>query len=306
MGCHRLAGRFGPARATAVVVTALALFATLLAPQASAQPAAPTAKGALPALLASSPRPRAKLETPAGDFSRQPPLKAASKNTGNSFDLATSKVAKRSERATTYENADGTFTAQISNAPVNWKEADGSWKAIDNTLVRSAASWRNRAGPLTVAVPDVTGTAPLAALSGDGWSLSFTLDGAVPGVKAKVTDDTATYADVARDLDLEERVGAFGVKEVATLKRRPATAAPYRLTFPLVMSGLTAAEASDGSITFADASATVVAVAPPAWAWDSALSPAEGGGVARSMPSSPPPTPTATTTAPANGQGEAM
>ncbi|MGI8686072.1 MAG: PA14 domain-containing protein [Acidimicrobiales bacterium] len=266
----------------AALVTAVALVASLPAAPASSETTTASAKKSLPAPLASSPRPRAKLETPAGDFSKQPPLNdnLAKKDYDKSFDRATSRVTKRAERSTTYENPDGTFTAEITNAPVNWKDASGTWKAIDNTLVAAGGSWKNRSGPVTVSVPDVTGTGPLAALSGDGWSLSFSLDGSKPGVKAKVTDDTATFADVAPDLDLDERVTASGLKEVATLNKRPATAAPYRLRFPLTMSGLTAAEAANGSVTFSDGAGTVVATAPPAWAWDAAENPAEGGGVA--------------------------
>lgn len=261
------------------ILTAVALVASLPAAPASAQAAAAAGKK-LPPPLASSPRPKPKLETPAGDFSKQPPLKAATPGGARSFDPTKSTLKARSERSTTYENADGTFTAVVNSAPVNWKDAAGTWRAIDNSLVADGAFWRNRSGPVGVRVPDVTGAGPLAALSGDGWSLSFAMEGAKSGVKAKVADGTVTYADIAPDLDLEERVGAFGMKELATLKRRPATAAHYRLRFPLTMSGLTAAEAANGSISFSDAAGKVVATAPPAWAWDADDVPAEGGGVA--------------------------
>ncbi|MFP5376047.1 MAG: DNRLRE domain-containing protein, partial [Acidimicrobiia bacterium] len=273
-------------RRTAVcLATAAALVASLVPVLPASAQAAATPQRKLPPPLASPARPKPKLETPAGDFSRQPPLNdnAAKKDDATSFDPATSTVKERGERWTTYENADGTFTAEIRTAPANWKDPSGRWRAIDDTLVADGASWRNRSGPVGVRVPEATGAAPLAALSGDGWSLSFTLDGAKVGVKAKVAGDTATYVDIAPDLDVEERVGAFGIKEVATLKRRPATAAPYRLRYPLTLVGLSAAEAGDGSITFADASGAVVATAPPAWAWDAAESPAEGGGMAVSQ-----------------------
>lgn len=269
-----------PARAVALVAS-VALLAALPVAPASAQQAPRPTKKALPPILASAASPKAKLQTPAGDFSNQPPLnnKAPKKDYARSFDAASSKVVERDERSTTYQNADGTFTAQLQTVAVNWKDASGAWRAIDNTLEAADGAWRNRSGPVSVTVPDVTGAAPLAALSGPGWSLSFSLAGGASGVKAKVNADTATYVDVAQDLDLEERVGASGVKELATLKKRPA-AGDYRLLFPLALSGLTAAEADNGSVAFSDATGHVVAIAPPAWAWDAAQVPAEGDGVA--------------------------
>lgn len=49
-------------------------------------------------------------------------------------------------------NADGTFTAEIHSAPINYRDAAGAWRAIDPTLVPApAGGWQNAAGPDAVA-----------------------------------------------------------------------------------------------------------------------------------------------------------
>ncbi|MDP9442192.1 MAG: hypothetical protein M3P34_08460, partial [Actinomycetota bacterium] len=270
----------GPIQSLVPVLVSILVVATgLEAHVVTAEAAGPgPAKG-----LASNPRPRTEPETPAGDFSKQPPLDPSKdkKDHSKSFDPAKSKVVARGAKHTTYKNTDGTYTAVVRTEAVNWNDPAAGWKEIQPELVRVGEWWKNKSGAVVVELPHTTAPAtPLASLTGKGWSIAFGLEGATSGVTATVAGTKATYTNLAPDLDVEERVMNEGVKELVTLKRRPATGEDLVLRFPLRLAGVTATEEPDGSIAFRSAGREKVAVAPPAGAWDAALDPAEGGGVA--------------------------
>lgn len=160
------------------------------------------------------------LETPPGDFSRQPPLNdnANKKDNAKSFDPATSTVKERRRAMDQLRERRWDLHRREPHRPGQLEGHLGD-----------VAGHRRHPGGLRrlVAQPRRPGERPgaggerrraLAAVSGDGWSLSFTLHGAEAGVKPKMAGDIATYVDLVPERDAEERVGAFGVKDVATLK----------------------------------------------------------------------------------------
>ncbi len=45
----------------------------------------------------------------------------------------------RTETSRTVQNADGSFTAEVSSEPINFRDAAGGWQPIDSSLVGSTA-----------------------------------------------------------------------------------------------------------------------------------------------------------------------
>ncbi|HEX2040007.1 MAG TPA: PA14 domain-containing protein, partial [Acidimicrobiales bacterium] len=202
------------------------------------------------------------------------------KDYSKSFDKATSKLVKREAKADIYENADGTNAAVFYTDEVNWKDAKGDWHKIDPTLVEDGSGgFKNKSGPVRLRVPATTGAEPLAELSGDGWSVGYTLEGAKAGVKAKPNGAVAKYEGVLTEVDVEERALRKGVKETLTLRKVPAGGGDAVFRYPLTLSGLTPVKQDDGSIAFRDKDGKIVAVAPATVAWDADEAPAEGDGV---------------------------
>ena len=46
----------------------------------------------------------------------------------------TEVVGKRTQTSKTFNNSDGTYTTEIYEAPIHFKDSKGNWKDIDNDL----------------------------------------------------------------------------------------------------------------------------------------------------------------------------
>lgn len=176
------------------------------------------------------------------------------------------EVVDRTERTTTYRNPDGSFTTESHAGKINYKDADGTWKALDAKLRTKEGRFENGAGPLRVSFAPKASKADIVEVRGAGWSVGFGLDGAAEG-KAKLDDHGISYPEVLPGIDLDYRMTAEGVKEFVVLKERP-TSAP-RLRFPLKLKGVTMRALEDDSIGFFDGNGAEVAHVPPGLAFDS-------------------------------------
>ncbi|MCZ7525157.1 MAG: PA14 domain-containing protein [Acidimicrobiia bacterium] len=210
-----------------------------------------------------------------GDFGDPPPLdgdvarhnrELAEKRPP--FDPSEAELVGRDEKTDTYRNEDGSFTTLVHAAPVNWQDASGEWQPID---VRLAADDRGdlapRSSPLAVRLAGEASGTDLGTISGEGWSLSFGLEGAA-GKAAQAAKDTARYPEVLEGVDLEYRVGADHLKEVLVLSGPPEPGEDVRFVFPLRLEGLWARTEADGSIVFADAGGEAVLSVPQGVMWE--------------------------------------
>ncbi|MDP9388940.1 MAG: hypothetical protein M3Q48_13760 [Actinomycetota bacterium] len=187
------------------VILTLALLGTELVAldrpaTAAAGPEARTARELPP--LPSTPAPRPTLDVPEGDFTNPPPidgdLERQAKDRTLSFDPARSKLVARSATTDTYDNPDGTSTSVLHAAPANYQDATGAWKPIDTTLEATAnGRYRTRSAPVELSFSEATGPDHLARLAGNGWSLGFSLAGAVPARRAVVEGHKLRYPGVA-------------------------------------------------------------------------------------------------------------
>jgi RHS repeat-associated protein len=263
-------------RVAILVVTVLAglLLAVPASPTRAAAPKNPSDLRS----LKSADQQRAKPEVPTADFSNPPPIDDAAVVPGgrrDSFDQASSKLVRRSNRANIYKNADGTETAVLSTHNVNWQDGKGDWHSIDPNLVADGKRWRNRSARVAVKLADTIGDGPLAEVAGDGWKIAYELAGSRPGAKAVVNKDRAVYKDVLAGVDAEHTVLPEGVKDELVVRSRPATSEDLVLRFPLTLEGVTATANADGSLSYATASGETVAVSPAGVVWDADDAPAE-------------------------------
>ncbi|WP_234425492.1 LamG-like jellyroll fold domain-containing protein [Streptomyces kebangsaanensis] len=198
------------------------------------------------------------------------------------FDSQRSKELKgeRKERQRTFRNTDGTHTTRFYTEPVNFRAKNGSWEAIDTTLVRqddsgartmdvSDPGWETEATESPVSFAGSADADPLVRMGlGDGLSVGYSIEGA-DAVTGGVEGSRITYAGVRDASDVELVAGGSSVKEVVVLHDRTA---PSEWRFPLELEGLTAALDGHGGIVFTDADGAQRAWMPPGWMQDSATS----------------------------------
>jgi RHS repeat-associated protein len=218
----------------------------------------------------------------AGIVSVAPPAQAAPaaahapEDPGTRPDAASAVVAARTlgrqvevTDATTstlrrWANPDGTFTDELSAAPVRTKRADG-WVPVDTRLaVRDGAVVANATvGNVRFSAG---GDKALASVTGEG-GVSVALSWPKPLPAPAVVGDTARYPDVLPGVDLEMKAVAAGYEQSFVLKTRGAAAAALHV--PLTARGVTGA-AKDGAVVYRDAHGTERAWIGSARMWDAA------------------------------------
>jgi RHS repeat-associated protein len=155
-------------------------------------------------------------------------------------------VGRRTRTSRTWETSDGRFYTRVYAAPVNYRDADGAWRAIDDTLTPTTAAgyaFENRAGRYQVRFPDNLGARPVE-LSDGGDSVGFTLRGADGGPVA--SGATARFKDVLPGVSASYTAGPGSVKEDLTLAD---AGAPSSYTYALDLGdGLSARDNDHGGI----------------------------------------------------------
>ncbi|MFF5293698.1 RHS repeat-associated core domain-containing protein [Paractinoplanes globisporus] len=211
---------------------------------------------------------------PPSEKSKYPPVEApslpanvaknvaapATKTRGFRADGSSKEItSRRGAHERTYANADGTETTEFSATPLNYRKADGTWAPIDSTLARDpAGGWRRGADSVGLWLADRADAAELVRVTlPGGGELAYGAAGARP-VTATVKGDTARYAGVWSDVDVELTAQPGGVKETLVLGSARA-AGSY--TFPLRLTGLTAVADGD-QVLLRDAAGATVATIP--------------------------------------------
>ncbi|MFE6050517.1 LamG-like jellyroll fold domain-containing protein [Kitasatospora sp. NPDC056446] len=262
----------------------------------SGRPGAAPAPGELPEDKPAAPAqdviPPQSTQLPATDakLGDKPADKPAGKvDPAKSFDPAASKELpeKRTAQQRTFQNADGTFTTRSYPEPVNFRRADGSWAAIDTTLVPDGTATAGRAAPVRngwtttsseqqVKLGLTADADPLVKLQlADGMSAGYTLQDAAP-VQGTAQGSTVTYPEARPKADLTILAGNSSFKENLVLKD---ATAPTEWVFPLRLEGVTASLDADGSVHFTDAAGTLRGRMPAGWMQDSNFSPNTEEGV---------------------------
>ena len=166
----------------------------------------------------------------------------------------------RTQFASVFAQADGTYKEVVSAAPIHYKDSSGAWQNIDSTLAassRTGYSERNRANSWTVDLPSTL--AQPIWLSTPNGSVAFQPVGAAA---SGVSDGTTeTYANAWPGVSLEYRATSSEIKESIVLSSLSAATTP--LTFALILpSGESVHTAPSGQIQVLNGSGGLVTTIP--------------------------------------------
>jgi RHS repeat-associated protein len=158
--------------------------------------------------------------------------------------------------------SNGLHKTEISNSPINYKDAQGAWQPIDDSLVATTSGgWHNEADSSSVQLPaDLSSP---VTLSNGSSSIGFTLAGANHGTAnaGSASGSTATYPDALANTTVTEKAVPSGVTETLALA---SSAAPNTITWNLALSsGLSAAPTSSGGIAVDNSNGEVAQIAAP-------------------------------------------
>ncbi len=191
-------------------------------------------------------------------------------------------ASRRTEYSRTYDNHDGTFTTEISPAPIHYRTSSkGAWQPIDYTFVASADGKHLRAShnlmPIEVSGPEDADGFLSVESQGKTIRLRLASDATPGNADAKPIADPgmANVHGLLPNVDLRVYAGSSSAATFLILRSAPASP---KFTFELDSPGVTPTLQDDGSIVFEAGDGTVVATMPHPYAVDSSVDEALGGG----------------------------
>jgi RHS repeat-associated protein len=172
---------------------------------------------------------------------------------------------KRSEYSKTYLEPDGTFTAEIYQDPVYWKDSSGKWQDINNTLVESSDenfAIENKSNKFKTKFSKDAGTSRIEL---GGNFIEFVPQSTIAKKEHKKEGNKASYEGLYKDVVIEKVATASGMKENIVLHSKKAQT---EFTYEVKTSGLTAQKEKDGSISFLDKNRVFVFAIEKPFAYD--------------------------------------
>ncbi|MEU4082533.1 LamG domain-containing protein [Streptomyces venezuelae] len=212
------------------------------------------------ALAASSELPGEEAATPESAASE------AAAETGQRTEV----LARTTETSQVFANPDGTFTKEMSAAPVRAQKDDGSWAAIDTTLFRTGdGRVETKATVNRVEFSGGGSDQPMATVSKTGKELSLAWPGVLP--EPDLDGSTATYREVFPGVDLKLSAVESGFTQTLVVKTAEAAQNPALESVQLGMesSGVRYTPGRDGGMRFVDADGRTVFESPGGQMWDS-------------------------------------
>jgi RHS repeat-associated protein len=153
----------------------------------------------------------------------------------------------RTATSKTYLNEDGTYTAEISQTPIHYKDKQNKWVDIDNNLVSNSKEdvYQNKANSFQTkfAKQEKQGS-PVMQVADDDHTAAMELEpldqnGQEPAnVKGEVKDNSIEYPNVFSNVNLKYTVGSDRVKEDIVYKEKPKDGFPSQFTYKLNIKGL--------------------------------------------------------------------
>ncbi|MCS0605309.1 hypothetical protein NX794_29480 [Streptomyces sp. LP11] len=175
------------------------------------------------------------------------------------------------ESSQVFANPDGTFTREMSAAPVRARKDDGSWAPIDTILVRKAdGSVRAKNTTADIAFSGGGTEAALVTLTDEGQELRLGWPTALP--EPRLDGDTATYGRILPDVDLRVTAQSSGYTSVLVVKTAEAAWNPALAKIRMTVSGggLDIVPTADGGFVARDGDGSPVFESPAGRMWDPA------------------------------------
>jgi RHS repeat-associated protein len=172
-------------------------------------------------------------------------------------DLGVELKSERTATSETFRLPGGTLQTRIYESPINYRDAKGDWKPIDERLEETAAGTiENGANAFDLLLPSRLGSGTERFSVGDHWISAKLLGSST--TPAEISGNTATYEAADHETTYELTSTPTGVKESIELEN---ASQPSSFHYELRASeGLKPLLEEDGSITFHDGNGTLVAL----------------------------------------------
>jgi RHS repeat-associated protein len=187
--------------------------------------------------------------------------------TAPSPDQGVELESKRTATSETFRLSNGALETRVFESPINYRDADGDWKPIEEGLRESAAAGlANGANRFDLSLPARMGSGPVRLDVGEEW-IAYELLGPSTQV-AQLEGHVARYETVSAGLSFDFATFANGLKEDIEIAD---PSQPSAFDFELTASeGLTPVLTEAGSIEFRDSEGRSAALLPPPALTDSA------------------------------------
>ncbi|MFF3639480.1 DNRLRE domain-containing protein, partial [Streptomyces sp. NPDC002250] len=188
-------------------------------------------------------------------------------------------LSERTETSTTWVNANGSLTTELSAGPIRFRDKAGHWRGVDLDLVsKPDGSVEPKAHPrglafakpggkqLTSLAKGKTADARDLVTLGEGdQQITLQWKGGLP--KPKLAGNRATYSGAVPGGDVVVEATRTGFEQYVTINERPAEGG-YSYTLPVKAKGLKIRQLKDGSVQFTDKKSKKRAVMPAPVMWD--------------------------------------
>ena len=171
----------------------------------------------------------------------------------------------REESVKHFHLEDGSYVAAQYNSPVHYKDENGAWQDIDNSLHPSGSDYSNSNARIKFS-KKVTGNSRIFALHDGNMKITMSLIGAEKGTTGQVFNNEEAesktelqkmmtlenissrilYENILDGVDLEYIASGLAVKENIIVKQRKDT---YSYSFELALNGLDAILTESGDIS---------------------------------------------------------
>lgn len=161
-------------------------------------------------------------------------------------------IKKRTATSKTFDNLDDTYSTEISQQPIHFKDDNGSWKEIDNKLIEKKNNKiQNTANEFTVEFDEtISENDAKFSIIDENFEINMGLVGTKDDSKEKnnqafvnkvtgsINDNTITYANVLDNADVVYTIGADRVKEDIIYSAKPEQGLPRVFTYQVSLNGL--------------------------------------------------------------------
>ncbi|MCH1627039.1 DNRLRE domain-containing protein [Fredinandcohnia quinoae] len=163
----------------------------------------------------------------------------------------------RTEKSKTFLNPDGTYTSEISQTPIHFKNKSKQWEPINNQLISDSKEkvYENKANAFSVKFNETQDTnSPIMQIDDQQYSTGLQLEplehtGEEPAnVEGIVKDDSIIYPNIYSNIDLKYSVGSDRIKEDIIYSEKPEEGFPSEFTYKMDLEGMKVVE--DGGILY--------------------------------------------------------
>ncbi|MGX2959510.1 DNRLRE domain-containing protein [Peribacillus sp. JNUCC 23] len=168
----------------------------------------------------------------------------------------------RTENSKTFINENGTYTSEIAQEAIHFKNEENEWEEIDNTLIESSdkQSYENKSNEFSVnfkksfnkeknnvSLQDGNKTIEigLEPINEDNKESKLRSMLPVSSTKGIVNAESITYPNVFDDIDVRYSIGSDRIKEDIIYKEKPKNGFPNKFTYKMNLDGLDAIKEND-------------------------------------------------------------